>query len=262
VRCSCAVDCPFVVSLLFFFFFFSAVPLLLLLLCGLCRLLAAAQAFLARRGHHAVRRRLHSARGRRTGTGDVTRAYSHRPSFLRATMPTGMKPREGSDGAQPTSEQQQQPPPPPQESSQPASPPNGIKPHDASEASPAAPAEAGEAADGAASDTSDSQCAICHGYNWVLELILCDGCDKEYHLACLTPPLAKVPEGEFRGPCCSGQDPAVVRAYCPLRIHWSCCVGMCVKYGCRYVGRYLCVDAAVAWGCGWPPSTLSAAACG
>lgn len=35
-------------------------------------------------------------------------------------------------------------------------------------------------------------------------IILCDGhrCQKAYHIKCLTPPLDRVPEGDFLGPCC------------------------------------------------------------
>jgi len=54
-------------------------------------------------------------------------------------------------------------------------------------------------------------CSICRGYIDIPEVLLCDGpnCNKEYHKGCLTPPLAKVPEGDFIGPCCSGEDSSV-----------------------------------------------------
>ena len=29
------------------------------------------------------------------------------------------------------------------------------------------------------------------------DILLCDSCDAEYHLACCTPPLAVCPEGEW-----------------------------------------------------------------
>ena len=49
-------------------------------------------------------------------------------------------------------------------------------------------------------------CEICGGLNPFDDnpIILCDGhrCNKAYHISCLSPPLDKVPEGDFMGPCC------------------------------------------------------------
>ncbi len=49
-------------------------------------------------------------------------------------------------------------------------------------------------------------CEICGGLQPFEgnEIILCDGvkCNKAYHAQCLSPPLEKVPEGDFLGPCC------------------------------------------------------------
>ncbi|XP_011403168.2 PREDICTED: uncharacterized protein LOC105312320 [Amphimedon queenslandica] len=40
-------------------------------------------------------------------------------------------------------------------------------------------------------------CEICHRSNNENVLLLCDGCDKGYHMYCLTPPLSSVPEGTW-----------------------------------------------------------------
>ncbi|KAL1503869.1 hypothetical protein AB1Y20_012333 [Prymnesium parvum] len=59
-------------------------------------------------------------------------------------------------------------------------------------------------------------CAACGGAEWEEgnELLLCDGegCGGGYHLRCLSPPLAKVPRGEWRCPRCAGAAPAERRA--------------------------------------------------
>jgi stage V sporulation protein K len=41
-------------------------------------------------------------------------------------------------------------------------------------------------------------------------ILLCDGhrCNKAYHIKCLEPPLDKVPEGDFMGPCCEASKKA------------------------------------------------------
>jgi PHD and RING finger domain-containing protein 1 len=36
-------------------------------------------------------------------------------------------------------------------------------------------------------------------------LLLCDSCDLGYHLECLTPPLSRVPRGEWFCPDCRAQ---------------------------------------------------------
>ncbi|QLQ78604.1 hypothetical protein HG537_0A08510 [Torulaspora globosa] len=40
-------------------------------------------------------------------------------------------------------------------------------------------------------------CVICDLPNKPTKMILCDSCDKPFHLACLTPPLTSVPKGEW-----------------------------------------------------------------
>ena len=43
---------------------------------------------------------------------------------------------------------------------------------------------------------SDLPCSVCRSPETANEMLLCDGCDKAFHLACLKPPLEVVPEEE------------------------------------------------------------------
>ena len=45
-------------------------------------------------------------------------------------------------------------------------------------------------------------CEVCHKGSSEDKLLLCDGCDKEYHIFCLRPRLDRIPTGKFFGPCC------------------------------------------------------------
>ncbi|KAK3234995.1 hypothetical protein CYMTET_54778 [Cymbomonas tetramitiformis] len=40
------------------------------------------------------------------------------------------------------------------------------------------------------------------------KMLLCDRCNKGYHLWCLQPKLKKVPDGEWHGPCCEDKPEA------------------------------------------------------
>ena len=42
-----------------------------------------------------------------------------------------------------------------------------------------------------------SVCAVCGKTDDPQLIVLCDGCDEEFHIGCLTPPLATVPEGDW-----------------------------------------------------------------
>ena len=47
-------------------------------------------------------------------------------------------------------------------------------------------------------------CEICERDDVAVTLLLCDGCDKSFHMLCLTPPLTEVPRGQwFCGRCVS-----------------------------------------------------------
>lgn len=59
-------------------------------------------------------------------------------------------------------------------------------------------------------------CELCQGGHHEDQIILCDGCDKGFHMFCLNPPLDTIPAGEWKCPMCLGQaiagEDAVVRA--------------------------------------------------
>ncbi|CAN0300560.1 unnamed protein product, partial [Discosporangium mesarthrocarpum] len=40
-------------------------------------------------------------------------------------------------------------------------------------------------------------CVACHSGGDEDKILLCDGCDKEFHTYCLDPPLKEVPEGQW-----------------------------------------------------------------
>jgi hypothetical protein len=48
----------------------------------------------------------------------------------------------------------------------------------------------------------EDHCIICASAKDPSKLLICDGCEKVYHLYCLTPPLAKVPRGKWFCPDC------------------------------------------------------------
>lgn len=45
-------------------------------------------------------------------------------------------------------------------------------------------------------------CELCSGGYHEDKIILCDKCDKGFHLFCLSPPLTEVPEGDWICPLC------------------------------------------------------------
>lgn len=46
-------------------------------------------------------------------------------------------------------------------------------------------------------DDSNDTCEICHKNEDEENLLLCDGCNRGYHLYCLTPPLSSVPKTDW-----------------------------------------------------------------
>ncbi len=52
-------------------------------------------------------------------------------------------------------------------------------------------------------------CEKCKGGHYEEKIILCDRCDRGWHMFCLSPPLNNVPEGEWICPTCmaEGQTP-------------------------------------------------------
>lgn len=49
-------------------------------------------------------------------------------------------------------------------------------------------------------------CEICSAGHCEDKIILCDRCDKGFHLFCLSPPLDDVPDGEWICPHCIQRD--------------------------------------------------------
>lgn len=46
-------------------------------------------------------------------------------------------------------------------------------------------------------------CELCQGGHHEDEIILCDKCDKGFHMSCLTPPMEHVPDGDWVCPLCT-----------------------------------------------------------
>lgn len=62
--------------------------------------------------------------------------------------------------------------------------------------------EEGDEANEEETNDLESTCAQCSKIKARKLLILCDGCDSPYHLACLKPPLVEVPSGDWFCPVC------------------------------------------------------------
>ena len=48
-------------------------------------------------------------------------------------------------------------------------------------------------------------CSLCHGKDYDAKILLCDECDKGFHMFCLSPPLTAVPEGDWYCSDCLGR---------------------------------------------------------
>ena len=57
-------------------------------------------------------------------------------------------------------------------------------------------------------DTNDDFCRQCGGGG---DLLLCDRCDRSYHMYCLDPPLEVAPEGEWHCPVSALRRPRRLR---------------------------------------------------
>ena len=67
------------------------------------------------------------------------------------------------------------------------------------------PPAAARAAD--ADADAGARCETCARADNAAEMLLCDGCDAGFHLACLQPPLAAVPAGDWYCARCVAQFP-------------------------------------------------------
>ncbi|XP_073950182.1 E3 ubiquitin-protein ligase UHRF1-like isoform X2 [Choristoneura fumiferana] len=56
----------------------------------------------------------------------------------------------------------------------------------------------------------DCGCFLCSGKEFPEKIVLCDECNKGYHMICLTPPLVALPEEEWYCPACRRDASAVV----------------------------------------------------
>lgn len=61
---------------------------------------------------------------------------------------------------------------------------------------------------GLPSDINTLVCELCSSGQNEAEILLCDCCDRGYHLYCLMPPLAAVPEGDWLCPRCARAEAA------------------------------------------------------
>jgi hypothetical protein len=89
-----------------------------------------------------------------------------------------------------------------------------------------------EAAAAAAGDDDDVRCEACGSGEAAPELMLCDGCDRGFHIFCLRPILPRVPAGNWYCPSCrspassksqSAAASAGVQSCCPLADSDRCC---------------------------------------
>ena len=53
---------------------------------------------------------------------------------------------------------------------------------------------------------ADLACQICGSASMADPMLLCDECDKGYHMHCLNPPLERIPAGEWFCPTCSDRQ--------------------------------------------------------
>ncbi|GER34291.1 PHD finger family protein [Striga asiatica] len=60
--------------------------------------------------------------------------------------------------------------------------------------------------EGGEEDYSDACCVKCGSGQHPAELLLCDKCDRGFHLFCLRPPLSAVPKGRWFCPSCSSHQ--------------------------------------------------------
>ena len=49
-------------------------------------------------------------------------------------------------------------------------------------------------------------CMACHYKHFASQLLICDGCNKEYHTFCISPPLTSIPDGQWFCPQCMAKD--------------------------------------------------------
>jgi hypothetical protein len=78
------------------------------------------------------------------------------------------------------------------------------------------------------STPEDLPCEVCGSAAETPPMLLCDDCDRGYHISCLTPKLDEVPEGDWLCPVCANQAPRVLE-------QWRDCLATVVSY--QYFNR-------------------------
>ncbi len=72
-------------------------------------------------------------------------------------------------------------------------------------------------------------CRMCGRGDEDEKLLLCDGCDDNYHTFCLIPPLTDPPKGNWRCPKCIAE----VRDQSEITLVLFCCVMLDISVGKR-----------------------------
>ncbi|KAL7612771.1 probable Histone-lysine N-methyltransferase ATXR5 [Lactuca sativa] len=67
-------------------------------------------------------------------------------------------------------------------------------------------------------DYSDAVCDQCGSGDRDHQLLLCDKCDKAYHMLCLRPIVVRVPIGPWFCPACSSQQPPPLKSFSQTKI--------------------------------------------
>lgn len=72
----------------------------------------------------------------------------------------------------------------------------------------------------------EDHCIICSSAREPTKLLICDGCERVFHLYCLSPPLNKVPRGKWFCPDC-------IKAKYPTPADERCSFGMTLDEFCE-----------------------------
>ena len=91
---------------------------------------------------------------------------------------------------------------------------------------------------GSDSEHDDVCCKVCGSGNSPADLLLCDKCDKGYHLFCLRPILPSVPKGSWFCPSCSKHkklkcmtiDSQNLLFICLLLSYWRFGLSTCIGF--------------------------------
>ncbi|KAJ8542516.1 hypothetical protein ON010_g12297 [Phytophthora cinnamomi] len=67
-------------------------------------------------------------------------------------------------------------------------------------------------------DKNQTVCEVCRSSERERDIVLCDDCDAEYHVFCLSPPLPEVPEGTWYCPKCRVKYPDFEAAAAGVRV--------------------------------------------